>query len=58
VTALLIGAGFMGALRESMRILGFDCGEPRLPLTPLAAEKRAELRDQLAAAGFAELAAM
>ena len=58
VTALLIGAGFMGALRESMRILGFDCGEPRLPLLPLAAEKRAALRDQLAAAGFAELAAM
>jgi N-acetylneuraminate lyase len=58
VTALLIGAGFMGALRESMRMLGFDCGEPRLPLPPLAAEKRAALRDQLAAADFAELAAM
>ena len=58
VTALLIGAGFPGALRESMRILGFDCGEPRLPLLPLAAEKRAALHEQLAAAGFAKLAAM
>ena len=58
VTALLIDAGFMGALRESMRMLGFDCGEPRLPLLPLAVEKRAALRDQLMAAGFAELAAM
>jgi N-acetylneuraminate lyase len=58
VTALLIGAGFPGALRESMRILGFDCGEPRLPLVPLATEKRAVLREQLAAADFAKLAAM
>jgi N-acetylneuraminate lyase len=58
VTALLIGAGFTGALRESMRILGFDCGEPRLPLLPLAVEKRAALRDQLMAADFAGLAAM
>jgi N-acetylneuraminate lyase len=58
VTALLIGAGFPGALRESMRMLGFDCGEPRLPLLPLAAEKRAALHEQLAAAGFAKLAAM
>jgi N-acetylneuraminate lyase len=58
VTGLLIGAGFPGALRESMRMLGFDCGEPRLPLPPLAAEKRAALREQLTAAGFAELAAM
>jgi N-acetylneuraminate lyase len=58
VTALLIGAGFMGALRESMRILGFDCGEPRLPLVPIAIEKRAALRDELMAVGFAELAAM
>jgi dihydrodipicolinate synthase/N-acetylneuraminate lyase len=41
-----------------MRMLGFDCGEPRLPLLPLAAEKRAALREQLAAADFAELAAM
>jgi N-acetylneuraminate lyase len=58
VTALLIGAGFPGALRESMRILGFDCGEPRLPLLPLTAEKCALLRDQLASVGFAEIAAM
>jgi len=58
VTALLLDAGFPGALRESMRILGFDCGEPRLPLLPLAAEKRAVLRSELASVGFAELAAM
>lgn len=58
VTAALIGAGFMGALRESMRLLGFDCGEPRRPLLPLPGEKREMLRGQLAAEGFAEIAAM
>jgi N-acetylneuraminate lyase len=58
VTAALIGAGFPGALRESMRMLGFDCGEPRLPLLPLPAEKCEMLRGQLAAEGFAELAGM
>jgi len=58
VTALLIGAGFHGALRESMRIVGFDCGEPRLPLLPLAGEKRELLHSQLAAVNFAEIAAM
>lgn len=58
ITALLIGAGFMGALRESMRMLGFDCGEPRLPLLPLPDAKREWLRGQLAAAGFAALAAL
>jgi N-acetylneuraminate lyase len=58
VTALLIGAGFHGALREAMRIVGFDCGEPRLPLLPLTGEKRELLRSQLAAVNFAEIAAM
>jgi N-acetylneuraminate lyase len=58
VTAALIGAGFMGALREAMRMLGFDCGEPRLPLLPLAGEKRELLHSQLAAVNFAEIAAM
>jgi len=58
VTAALIGAGFPGALRESMRLLGFDCGEPRLPLLPLTGEKREMLRSQLAAEGFAEITAM
>lgn len=58
IIALLIGAGFPGALREAMRLLGFACGEPRLPFLPLADEKRELLRSQLAAAGFAEIAAM
>jgi N-acetylneuraminate lyase len=58
VTAALISAGFMGALREALRVIGFDCGDPRPPLMALAADKREGLRAQLAAAGFAELAAM
>jgi N-acetylneuraminate lyase len=58
VTALLLAAGFHAALREAMRMLGFDCGEPRLPLLPLADATRARLRSELAAVGFAELAAL
>lgn len=58
VTAVMLGAGFMGALREALRVIGFDCGDPRPPLMALAADKRESLRAQLQTAGFAELAAM
>jgi N-acetylneuraminate lyase len=58
VTRVLISFGFPGALREAMRILGFDCGEPRLPQLPLSIEKREALRKALETVGFAELAGM
>ena len=58
VTRALLSFGFPGALREAMSMLGFDCGDPRLPTPPLPAEKRELLHEQLEAAGFADLAAM
>ena len=51
VTRTLISFGFPGALREAMRVLGFECGDPRLPFPPLPAEKRQALREQLQASG-------
>ena len=58
VTHTLIAFGFPGALREAMRLLGFDCGEPRQPHLPLAAEKRDELHSALEGVGFAKVAGM
>lgn len=58
ITELMIGNGFVGAFREGMRLLGFDCGQPRLPNLPLPDEKRAALHAGFAEFGFAELAAL
>ena len=58
VTRVLISYGFTGALREAMGLLGFDCGQPRLPNPALPVEKRQPLRDELIDAGFAALTAM
>jgi N-acetylneuraminate lyase len=58
VTQIVISFGFNGALREVMRILGFDCGEPRLPFAPLPDDKRQALHQSLAQVGLAELAAL
>lgn len=57
VTSTLISLGFPGALREAMRFLGIDCGDPRLPTPPLPTEKRKSLHEQLDAVGLSELAA-
>jgi N-acetylneuraminate lyase len=57
-TAIMIEASFMGALKEVMAWLGFDCGRPRLPNLALPAEMRQVLYTKLEAAGFAELAAL
>ena len=35
VTNVLINVGFMGALKTVMTLIGFDCGQPRLPRQPL-----------------------
>jgi len=50
--------GFNGAFRETLRRLGFDCGEPRLPHPPLPPERREALHAALEAAGFEEMTRM
>jgi len=56
VTAVLIAAGFHGALKEALRILGLDCGQPRLPGLPFPADQASQLRARLATVGFQALA--
>ncbi len=58
VTRVLEAFGFPGALREVMRMLGFDCGEPRLPGLPLPAERREGFHEALEAVGFSALVEM
>lgn len=58
VTTALHATGFVGALRETLRMLGFDCGHPRIPGLPLSAERRDSLHMNLEAVNFAALAAM
>jgi N-acetylneuraminate lyase len=58
VTRTLIEYGIFGALFEGMRMLGLDCGEPRLPKAAMPPERRAAFRAALDLAGFAELAGM
>ncbi len=58
VTHVVLSAGVMGALREVMRILGFDCGNPRLPNLPLPEDRRNSLRNQLEAVDFFTVAEM
>ena len=58
VTSALHAAGFVGALREALLLLGFDCGKPRLPGLPLSPEQRGSLHQDLETAGFSALAAM
>jgi len=58
LTRVLISYGFAGALREAMRMVGFDCGEPRLPSTKLPEAKRESFREAALDAGLESLAAM
>ena len=58
VTSVLFSFGFFGALKEVMRMLGFDCGKPRLPHLPFAEDKRNDLRAQLETIDFFTVAAM
>lgn len=59
VTSAMIAVGFNGALREALRMIGIDCGEPRLPGLPLTAEAKAALRHTLeTTTDFAALAAL
>lgn len=58
VTATLQTYNFMSGMTEAMRLLGFDCGAPRLPFFPLAEARRKALEADLQALGFRELAEM
>lgn len=58
VTQLFIATGFVGSFREAMKLLGFDCGAPRVPNLPLAPGKVKPLHEALKATDFAELAAL
>lgn len=58
ITRVLFSFGFFGALKEVMRMLGFDCGKPRLPQLPFDVEKRDELKAELEAIDFFTVAAM
>jgi N-acetylneuraminate lyase len=58
LTQILFNYGFMGAMKEAIRLLGFDCGQPRLPGRPFPAEKSAALRAELEKADYFALAAM
>ena len=55
VTSVLIQYGFSGALCEMMHLLGFDCGEPRLPHLPLADNRKANLLADLVRVDFRQL---
>ena len=58
ITRLLFSFGFFGAIKEVMRMLGFDCGKPRLPQLPFATERQDELRAELETIDFFTVAEM
>lgn len=58
VTTILISHGFHGSLREAMKLIGFDCGEPRLPHLALTADQRKSLHKKLEEVNFSEIAAI
>ena len=58
IIAILLSFGLAAALKEAMRMLGFDCGQPRLPHLPLPEEKKEALHARLEAEGFFALAEM
>lgn len=58
ITSILIAFGFSGALREGMRLIGIDCGEPRHPQRALQEEKRNALHQALKEAQIEQVVAM
>jgi N-acetylneuraminate lyase len=58
VTRVLQQFGFMGALFEAIRHLGFECGQPRLPHTPFPPDRREAFHRALDAVDFFEITAM
>jgi N-acetylneuraminate lyase len=58
LTRILFEFGFMGAMKEVMCLLGYDCGQPRLPNAPFDPAQRNAFYSQLKAADFNHLAAL
>ena len=58
VMRVLQSFGYPGALREALRMLGLDCGDPRLPWLPLPHDKRQSLHDAIEETDFSMLTAM
>ncbi|MCP4166334.1 MAG: hypothetical protein GY759_10625 [Chloroflexi bacterium] len=58
VTRTLFSFGFMGALKASLGLLGYECGQPRLPQLALPRDKHEALSDALNDVRFRELADM
>lgn len=58
ITRVLINHDFMGALKAAISLLGFDCGQPRLPALPFSEKKQAALKADLEAVDFFEIAAI
>jgi len=54
VITLLAGYGYMGAAKATMRMLGIDVGQPRLPNSSLTDSQIVELEKDLKALGFFE----
>jgi len=45
---------FIASMKETVRLMGFDCGAPRSPNQPLRQEERTRLRARLEEVGFFE----
>ena len=58
VTETLISFGFLGALNTALALLGFECGQPRLPVSPFPKNKRPVLQAELEKVDFFEIAAI
>ena len=58
IITTLISYGYPGALRAALSLMGFDCGDPRLPELPFDRSKLDQLGTDLEAAGFGELTSM
>ena len=52
VDVLIRHRGVLCAAKATMKMLGVDCGPPRLPLKPLTDSESSELRDDLDRIGF------
>ena len=58
LTAVMIDHGVAAALRVSLKLLGLDCGPPRLPQEPVAPDTEERMLAELKEADLAALAAM
>ena len=58
IITTLISYSYSGALKAALRMLGMECGNPRLPEFPFDTAKTKELEADLQKADFESLAAM